>query len=74
MPTIDESLDALGAKVENLTTVKDSLKAYLTGLAPILLSAKNAPDKIDAIAAKIQTDADEIAGQIVTNTPAEPTA
>jgi len=65
---VDTALDDLGTKVENLTTVKDSLIAYLEGLAPILESAKNAPDKISAIAAKIQDDADAIAGKIQANT------
>jgi len=67
---IDQELDNLAAQVTNLTTVKDSMKAYLTGLSSQLNANATAPDRIRQIAATIQSDAADITTAITANTPA----
>jgi hypothetical protein len=65
------------AKVENLKTVKESVIAYVNGVAAQVKAAVEANDAGDnsqlaTLADDIQAQADAIAAAVTANTPAEP--
>lgn len=62
------------AKVENLKTVKESVIAYVNGVAQQVADAVAANDagdnsKLSTLSADIQAQADAIAAAVVKNTP-----
>lgn len=66
---IDQSMDDLENKVRGLTDSVAAMKTYLLNLGPLIVAAKNAPDRIQAIGDNIQKDIDDIMGAITENTP-----
>lgn len=72
MPTpLDQSLRNLETKVGELKTVKESLIAFLQGLGPLLLAAKNSPAKIEEIVGLIDGHSTDIATEVAKHTVAE---
>lgn len=62
-------MQGLKDKVSTLTTVKDSLLAYLAGLADQLKTAADDKAAVLDIANEIASDSDAITAAITANTP-----
>lgn len=65
-------LDALLEKVRKIEETSDSLIAWSRGLAAELREFKDQPAEIEAIAARLDAQAEENAAAQLENTPAEP--
>jgi ATP adenylyltransferase/5',5'''-P-1,P-4-tetraphosphate phosphorylase II len=69
MSQISDAIDALETKITNLTTVEQSAVALLNGLAQQIRDNANAPAKLNELAAKIDSDASDLASAVSANTP-----
>ena len=71
MATIQESIAALTAAVDENTTVDGSVKALLVQLAAIIEANKAAPAALSALAATLSADNVSLRDAVVANTPGE---
>lgn len=65
------ALDNIAEKVERCNTVMDSAAALLSGLSAEILSLKDDPAAIEALAKRLDDETDELAAAVAANTPAE---
>lgn len=68
MTPIEQALSDLTDTVTGLTTVTQSVVAYLQGLAPILADNANSPAAIKAISANVKANADAIGAAVTAST------
>jgi molybdenum cofactor biosynthesis enzyme MoaA len=68
------SLDTLTAEVARNTTVEKSALALIKGFAQQLQDAGTDPAKLDALAASLTANDDELAAAVAANTSAAPNA
>ena len=69
MSAVTDAIDALETKVTNLTTVEQSAIELLSGLAQQIRDNANAPARLNELAAKLDTDASDLAAAVAANTP-----
>lgn len=70
MSKTSDALDALTAEVTRAKTVDDSAAALLAGLSALLLENANNPEAIQALAASLKSQSDDLAAAVSANTPA----
>jgi hypothetical protein len=66
-----KEMDALQAEVERNTTVDESVKALVTGLAARIEELKNEPTKLQALADQLKASNDSVAAAVAANTPSD---
>jgi hypothetical protein len=72
--TLQESIDAMTAKVAAAETVEAGAKTFIADLANQLRALANAPDQINALAARLDASNGNLQSALVVNTPAAPPA
>ena len=65
------ALDDLAVKVEKCNTVMDSAATLLTSLSAEIRSLKDDPAALEALAARLEDETDELAAAVVANTQAD---
>jgi hypothetical protein len=65
-------LDALQEQVTRVTAVNASAVALIHGLADQIEANKTDPVKLQALAAELRQDADDLGAAVAANTPATP--
>lgn len=64
------SLDKLKEKVEKIISASDSAEALLSGLSQEIRELKDDPVQLEALADRIDAEAEELSAAVLANTPA----
>lgn len=71
---MSKDLETIRASVERIETVGDSTIALVEGMAATIRDLKDDPAALEAFAARLDAQSEELAAAVAANTPAPPPA